>query len=163
MFLSLREHRFFFCSVCAAVIFWLVESFLHQHIFDAGSHFELIPHDLNELWMRSFIFVLIIVIGYFAEREIAMQKKIAKDKHHSLLAMVHSVDEISGNTLSLMSHYCDEFIKSERFDKKSALEMKAIIDETFSELKKLSDVKNLTIEEKHKGYYKMEVTQSKHD
>jgi len=66
-----------------------------------------------------------------------------------LHALIHSVDEIAGNTLSLMSHYCDEFIKPEKLDKKSALEMKEIIKDTFSELKKLSSAKNITIEEKH--------------
>ena len=113
--------------------------------------------------MRSFIFLLIIIVGYFAEREIGLQKKIAEEKNHTLQAIIHSVDEIAGNTLSLMSHYCDEFIKLERFDKKSALEMKEIINDTFAELKKLSNVENLTIKEKHKGYYKVEVTQSDKD
>ncbi len=163
MILYFRKHRILSFSICTSVAFWLAESFLHMHFFDEGASFELIPHDANELWMRSFIFLLIIIVGYFAEREIRLQKKIADEKNHTLQAIIHSVDEIAGNTLSLMSHYCDEFIKLERFDKNSALEMKEIINDTFAELKKLSNVENLTIKEKHKGYYKVEVTQSDKD
>lgn len=158
-----RKHRVLSFSICISFAFWLAESFLHKHFFDKESYFELIPRDANELWMRSFIFILIIIIGYFSEREIGLQKKIAEEKNHTLQAIIHSVDEIAGNTLSLMSHYCDEFVKSEKFDKKSVLDMKEIINDTFSELKKLSNAKNLTIKEKHKGYYKVEVTQPDKD
>jgi hypothetical protein len=127
-----KEHRFLFLSITGAVVFWLAESFLHQHFFDEGAHFEFIPHDANELWMRSFIFVLIIVIGYFAEREITLHKKIAKEKLDMMQAVIHSVDEITGNTFSLMSHYCDEFVKSKQIDEKAVKEMKGIINDTFS-------------------------------
>ena len=49
-----------------ASIFWLFESSVHYLIFEE-SQFEFIPGELNELWMRIIIFLLIMIFGIFAD------------------------------------------------------------------------------------------------
>ncbi len=46
----------------AIVIYWVVESALHKFIF-ADNHFDLIPTDANELWMRGLVVAIIILFG----------------------------------------------------------------------------------------------------
>lgn len=53
-------------AVMVAAIFWMTESLIH---FTAGSdeRFEVIPTDLNEFCMRTFIVVLIIGFGFYVD------------------------------------------------------------------------------------------------
>lgn len=50
-----------------AVVFWLGETTLHTIAFKPH-HFELLPQDGHELWMRTFICALFIIFGMYAER-----------------------------------------------------------------------------------------------
>lgn len=70
-----------YVGIAFAVFFWFIETLAHSLIFDKGNFSEnLIPHDLNELWMRSLIFLLILVFGIYANLQIINIEKTRKEK-----------------------------------------------------------------------------------
>jgi hypothetical protein len=58
----------------------------------------------------------------------------------TLKASIVSINEVVGNTLRLMSHYCDNFIKEGEADMAAIESMKEIIEETFVGLEHLSEL-----------------------
>jgi len=64
------KNMIFITSIIIALIWWIVESIAHYTIFDVGAAFTFFPGDANELWMRSIITVLIIVVGAFSQRAV---------------------------------------------------------------------------------------------
>ena len=140
MLQNFKNNNVFLFSLFFVFTFWIIESLLHAHIFDEKMHFEIIPHDMNELWMRLIIFILIPSVGYLAGRQIKLEKKIQEEKMLTLKASIISMNEMVGNTLSLMSHYCDDFIKAGEADMAAVESMKEIIKETFVGLEHLSEL-----------------------
>ena len=149
MFKDIKNNHIFLFSLLLAFLFWFVESLLHAHFFDEEMHFEIVPHDANELWMRAVITFLIPLIGFLAGRYIQLQKKIQEEKLRTLEASMISMNEVVGNTLSLMHHYCDDFIKSGKAEIDSVKSMKEIIEDTFVALEHLKDINNMVEQEKH--------------
>lgn len=149
MFNVFKDNKIFLFSVFLAFLFWLGESLLHAVFFDEEKHFELIPHDANELWMRIVISLLVILMGFLVGRYVQLQKKIHQEKIRTLEASMVSMNEVVGNTLSLMSHYCDEYIKTGKIEMDSAKSMKEIIDETFSALNHLQDINKMIEREQY--------------
>lgn len=149
MFKYFKNNKIFLFSILLAVLFWLTESLLHAFLFDEEMHFELIPREANELWMRVVIFFLVILIGFLAGRYVQLQKKIHQEKMRTLEASMISTNEVVGNTLSLMSHYCDDFIKTGKIEMDSIKSMKEIIDETFAALNHLQDINKMIEREQH--------------
>ncbi|MDH5601680.1 MAG: hypothetical protein OEY78_10300 [Gammaproteobacteria bacterium] len=149
MFNVFKDNKIFLFSVFLAFLFWLGESLLHAVFFDEEKHFELIPHDADELWMRIVISLLVILMGFLVGRYVQLQKKIHQEKIRTLEASMVSMNEVVGNTLSLMSHYCDEYIKTGKIEMDSAKSMKEIIDETFSALNHLQDINKMIEREQY--------------
>jgi PAS domain S-box-containing protein len=50
-----------------AAAVWIADSLIHRYLLEESS-FELIPSDVNELWMRVSIIVLLIAFGLLADR-----------------------------------------------------------------------------------------------
>ena len=68
-------------GLALAIIFWIIEALAHSFIFNKGNFFQhLIPHDLNELWMRSLASLLILAFGIYANVQIANIEKSKKEK-----------------------------------------------------------------------------------
>ena len=80
MHLLIRSHRFLFITIFLSIVFWFVESSLHFLVFNQEDHFEIIPHDFNELWMRIVICILIIVTGSIADMYIRTLHKVQEEK-----------------------------------------------------------------------------------
>lgn len=145
----IKNNAIFFTSILLAIGFWFFESLLHAYHFDQEIAFEVIPHDSNEMWMRLVIFLMIPFIGFLAGKQVKLEKKIQEEKMRTLQASMVSMNEMVGNTLSLMNHYCDDFIKKGEVDIDSVESMKEIIQETFEGLKHLSELENMIIREQY--------------
>lgn len=147
----LQEHRFKFLTFCVAVGFWFLESLLHMHLFDKTGFFVLIPQQPNELWMRIVICLLIVVIGYVADRHIKTLHKIQKEKLRTLKATMYNVHDVAGNALNQisLSYEDDENINQ-------------IISETIKKLNEISNVDEVVEEKNSQGIRNIRVTQS-HD
>jgi diguanylate cyclase (GGDEF)-like protein/PAS domain S-box-containing protein len=110
----------FALGLLLAAFFWLVETLVHGTIFHGGSFIaNLIPDDLNELWMRAFTCVLLIVIVLLAKiyaykkHKLGHQKELAfhaltvmregclvADKNNNILYVNPRYEEITGYSLA---------------------------------------------------------------
>lgn len=60
-------HNFVLIGIFLATVFWLIESAMHAYVLGQGDLLsEMAPDDLNELWMRSVIFLLFAGLGVYA-------------------------------------------------------------------------------------------------
>lgn len=75
----LKRFHIIFIGSLTSVTFWLLESYIHEE-FEQVGRFELLPEDLNELWMRSLIVILIIAMSIYAHISQTRQVKIEREK-----------------------------------------------------------------------------------
>ncbi len=62
-----------------SITFWLLESFIHLEL-DKVDRIELFPKDINELWMRSLIVILIMAMSFYAHISQTRERKIEREK-----------------------------------------------------------------------------------
>ena len=61
-----NSHYFLKFAVPVALAFWFLDSAIHYFWYNE-LEFEIIPSDINELWMRTSIFILLAAFGLFAD------------------------------------------------------------------------------------------------
>ena len=61
-----NRHYFLKFAVPVALSFWFLDSFIH-YFWYSELEFEIIPSEINELWMRASIFILLASFGLFAD------------------------------------------------------------------------------------------------
>lgn len=62
-----------------SIIFWFLESVIHLSL-DRADTIELLPKDINELWMRFLIVLLIMVMSIYAHVSQTKDRKIEREK-----------------------------------------------------------------------------------
>jgi hypothetical protein len=114
----ITEHRVFtIAAIVIAAIFWNFDAALHFILY-GEPRFELIPDDLNELWKRLVIAVLIVLFGLYADRSARKQllqekQRVALDTYNS---MIHATQHILNNLLNQMQLFRVEALRSRDFD-----------------------------------------------
>ncbi len=73
--------KVFIGGLLFALIYWLSETAMHSFVFHPNPFLqELIPHDLNELWMRSFstlvLFLIFIIFGHVWQGKTVLTQKL---------------------------------------------------------------------------------------
>lgn len=80
-----------------AIFFWILESAIHYFGFEE-QRFELIPGEINELWMRLVIVFLIMMLGVFADsfisRILHKQMEVARVYNSLIQASSHTLDNL---------------------------------------------------------------------
>ena len=69
-------------SIVLAFAFWLADSCVHYFLYREPT-FQLIPQDINELWMRIVIFLLILSLGVVLARSGTTQRGADTVQAHS--------------------------------------------------------------------------------
>ena len=111
--MAYKKYSMVYLGIAFAVSFWLIETLAHSLIFDKGSFSQhLIPNDLNELWMRSLMFLLIIVFGIYANFQIVYIEKINKEKEE----IQKGLEEALTKTLSGFITICANCKKIQKED-----------------------------------------------
>ena len=65
-----------YMGILAAVVFWIVEAFIHTALFNEGQISQnMFPTDVNEIWMRTLISLMLIVVGVYADSSIMKPRK----------------------------------------------------------------------------------------
>lgn len=96
----MKSNNIIHLSVVVSVAFWILESLMHYKVFDHGHGFELIPHDPNELWMRSLICLLIIAFGIYAHFMVKKIIQYEKNQVETLKLTMRTVQDIVCNCLN---------------------------------------------------------------
>ena len=114
--MRLNKKTFTVAAFEMALFFWVLESAIHYFVFEEA-HFEFIPSEMNELWMRVVIVFLIMLLGVFADALIAriMQKQM--EVAHAYNALIQAGNETMDNLLQQMHLFKSEAQRSCDFDK----------------------------------------------
>ncbi len=58
--------NFAFIGIVLGVLFWFLESAIHAFLFNEGTFLQqILQPSVNEIWMRSFIMLLLVGIGFY--------------------------------------------------------------------------------------------------
>ena len=128
-----KKYLFTAISFSIALIFWFSDSFIHYFIY-GEQVFEFIPSELNELWMRSLIVVLIVAFGVFADYRTGHEKT---DVYKTMLS---ASNHILRNHLQNMLVFREEAVKSKDLDKDVLKEYDQMIDKTVAQIKNLENI-----------------------
>jgi len=149
------KNMIFVTSIIVALIWWIVESIAHYTIFDVGAALTFFPGDANELWMRSIITVLIIVMGAFLQRAVnnliqLNEQKLEIEKHaHELDAQkldtlkttMRTVQDIVGNAMNHLMYCRVKAEESSELSNEILEDLDKIIFDTTDKLNRLASVK----------------------
>lgn len=98
---AMKNYKFTIVITFVAALYWVAESLVHFFIFlDTDSSF--IPTDINELWMRSGIVVLMISFGIYADIQTGKLLANEQEKRQIFIATVSSTQHILNNLLNQM-------------------------------------------------------------
>ena len=140
----MKHRKISIYAVILSLIFWLVESVIHRFIFSEA--FELIPSDLNELWMRLVIVVLIIGFGLFAESQTNKIVAAEIEKHEIFVATVSSAQHILNNLLNQLQLIIYDVDKADKLSDETRTQLEQSIRESKEHIDKLSAVVELNAE-----------------
>lgn len=121
-----------------AILYWFIDSAIHKFLY-AEDTFEIIPTDLNELWMRTVIFLLLISLGIIADLHRKRILKKETEKQQALIKVITNSHEILNNILNQMQYFKMEADEHNDFDN----EVKELFNQSMEEVKEL--VKNLGV------------------
>ncbi|RKZ69306.1 MAG: hypothetical protein DRQ44_03215 [Gammaproteobacteria bacterium] len=112
----MKNRRFIFIAFVVAVTFWFLESLIHYTIFNEPQ-FEFIPGDMNELWMRLVIVLLILIYGIYVDFSIdkVVHKQLEVARMYSSIS--HSSYHILNNLINQMQLFELEAKRCSDFDK----------------------------------------------
>lgn len=141
----MKQKKYTILSLSVAILFWFTDTFIHYFIYGEPD-LEFIPEDFNELWMRTFIIVLMIAFGIYIDRSI--HKLLNKEKQLEATriykSMVFATHHILNNLLNQMQLVKLEASNSKDFDPQIIKLYDETINEAQNLIHKLSDVENIT-------------------
>ena len=133
------NHYLLKLSLLFASSYWIFESVIHYFVF-GDFEFEVIPRDINELWMRTTIVFLLIAFGFFADYHVNKLHHKDVEKHGVYRSMLNATNHILNNFLNNMILFRTEAEKSNDFDKKLLKMYDQVIRDTTDQIKSLDNI-----------------------
>lgn len=143
MWFKLVKRPVLLISLAVSIFVWLGESLVHYVIFDYGHSLEIIPHDVNELWMRIVICSIIIIFGIYTQIQTDKNLSIENEKLQTLKATMHTVEDCVGNTLMGMKYTLHDAEKSGSVNKETHSKLIQMIDMIMTQLRDISSLESV--------------------
>lgn len=140
-----KKYQFTAITVSIAILFWFSDSLVHYYVY-GEQVFELYPSDLNELWMRLAIVVLIVAFGVFIDYRTRL------DNVAVYQAMLSATNHILRNYLQRMIIFREEAENSKDFNQDVLKLYDQMIDETLTQIRNLENIQEpnkTSIEERY--------------
>ena len=131
----IKKNLFLLASILIAALFWIADVAVHYFAY-GDPELEFMPSDINELWMRSVIVILMVSGGAFAD----YRNRI--DSHDVYRAMLNASHHILRNFLQKMLLFREAAENSKDFDQDVLAAYDEMIRETVAQLKNLEDIKD---------------------
>jgi len=141
----MKNRIFSIVALVLAVVFWFFDSSVHYFVFEEPQ-FELIPDEINELWMRSTIALLVILFGvfadYFSKKIARAQKQLEAMRIYD--SMIYATHHILNNLLNQMQLFRIEALRSKDFDKDVIELYDRAIGEASGLIERLSEIEDIS-------------------
>jgi len=108
--------------------------------------FEFIPGEVNELWMRSLIMVLILIFGFYIDYSTKRLIRKGQEKLEVFQSTVLAIQHVLNNYLHKMQIYRSKIKKCDNISEQDITHFNELVKEATASIKKLSKV--TTIEPK---------------
>ena len=145
----MKRRKITILLVILSLIFWLADSLVHAFVYADGT-FELIPTDLNELWMRTVIIFLLIVIGVVGDTLANRIETAEREKREVFLVAISSTQHVMTNLLNQMQLVFLETSKTDKLSGETRKLLEEWIEEGKDQIDRLSVVAKIE-EEATKG------------
>ena len=122
-----------------ALFFWLLESAIHYFVFEEA-HFELIPSELNELWMRIVIVFLIMLLGVFADAFINRIEQRQREVARVYNSLIQAGNSTLVNLVEQMRLFKTEADNCDGFDRNVIRYYDNAIDQASDLIQRFSNV-----------------------
>lgn len=132
-------------AIIVSSLYWLLDSTIHVLLF-GEDEFEFIPSEMNELWMRSTIVILLILFGLYADKQTKLLLEKEKEKYTIFKATIKSSQHILNNLMNQMSYLKMVADEKGAFNSEDTETYKCSINEGRELVLKLSAVDELTEE-----------------
>lgn len=143
----MKKIKYSIAAFVLAFVFWFLDTSVHYFIYDEP-HFEIIPDDFNELWMRTVIVLLVILFGIYTDS--STKKLLSKEKQLEAAgiysSMIYASQHILNNLLNQMQLFKIEALKSDDFDPEIIKHYDNVISEATDLVQRLSQVESITSE-----------------
>ena len=146
------KHYFLKIAISLALSFWFFDSIIHYFLY-GEQEFEVIPSNINELWMRCAILILLVAFGVFADYHADQVKKKEAEKYAVYTAMLGASNHILRNFLTKMQLFRTQVLTSEDPCNDALSQFDAMIDDAIRQLENLENIQSpskSTIEERYK-------------
>lgn len=141
----MNRHKFSLLGLGLALLYWFGESVIHRFIY-AEEFFEIVPSDVNEIWMRLLIIVLIIGFGFFADNRASKIKRTEQEKHQVYVATVRSSQHILNNLMNQMQLAFLDLDKEHCLESETRKLLERSIRESKQQVERLSSVSDISSE-----------------
>ena len=148
------KYFYIYLSGIFAMAYWLFDSSIHYLVF-GEAEFEFIPQEVNELWMRLLICVLIFCFGVVVEISAQKLKKKEREKSEVYESMLNATQHILNNFLNRMLLFKEAAEESKDIDKEILGHYERVISETTKQIRDLENIKDPSkekIEERYKPH-----------
>jgi hypothetical protein len=139
------RYKFSLLGLGLALLYWIAESVIHRFIY-AEKFFEIVPSDVNELWMRLLIIVLIIGFGLFADNRARKIKKSEREKREVYVATVRSTQHILNNLMNQLQLAFLDLEKEHCLESETRKLLEQSIREGKEQVERLSTVSEISSE-----------------
>ena len=141
----MERHKFSLLGLGLALLYWFGESVIHRFVY-AEELFEVVPSDVNEIWMRLLIVVLIIGFGFFADNRARKIKRTEQEKHQVYVATVRSSQHILNNLMNQMQLAFLDLEKEHCLENETRRLLERSIRESKRQVERLSSVSDISSE-----------------
>jgi len=145
----MAKYKYSIAALVMALVFWFFDSSIHYFVY-AENEFEFLPSNINELWMRSLVVILMVFFGFYADW--SQKALMAKEKQLEANLIYQS-------TMNANQHILNNLLNKMQLFKTHAMKLEGISDDHFKEcdeaieeavflinkLSKLKDVNNESI------------------
>lgn len=146
-----KKHLYLFVSIPVALSFWVADSLIH-FLGYGEVDFELIPSDVNELWMRSVILVLLVLFGIGADFHTNSLIKKNDEKYAVYRSMLRASHHILNNFLQGSKLFQMEANESKDFDESILKQFDELIADVAAQVRDLEGIHDPTPESIEERY-----------
>lgn len=145
------EHRFKGIGAVFSAIYWFSDSLIHFFTSEEV-HFEWVPNDIHELWMRAIIILLVVITSSYADHYTYLLRKKDQEKLDVFNETVRASHHILNNLLNQMIYYKILAEESHDFDHDELVKFDNMLNDAKAQILALEHIQTLTVDNIKKLY-----------